>query len=330
VAGLRTEARFPGVAREAGHYESFYVKACRPGGGLGVWIRHTVLKRPGEEPVGSVWFTLFDAAAGAPVASKASGGELGSGPDHYIRVGDARFEPGRLTGRAASEPLDAAWDLALAGDDPPFHYLPRGWMYRARIPRTKALSPYPAARLDGWLQAGERRVEVDGWVGMVGHNWGSEHAERWIWMHGTSFDDDPEASLDVAIGRVRLGPVTLPWIANGRLRLGGREHRLGGPERVRSTQVSDRPDGCEFQLPGDGATVRGTVGAPRERFVGWRYASPDGHEHEVANCSVADMELTVARPGEPDVRLRCSEGAAYELGMRERDHGIALQPFGDP
>ena len=40
-------ARFPKVAAKGGHYESFYIKACRPGGGQGLWIRHTVHKRPG-------------------------------------------------------------------------------------------------------------------------------------------------------------------------------------------------------------------------------------------------------------------------------------------
>ena len=43
-------ARFPSVAAKAGHYESFYIKACRPGSGQGIWIRHTVHKRPGAEP----------------------------------------------------------------------------------------------------------------------------------------------------------------------------------------------------------------------------------------------------------------------------------------
>ena len=38
-------ARFPGVPARAGHYESFYIKACRPGGGQGIWIRHTVHTR---------------------------------------------------------------------------------------------------------------------------------------------------------------------------------------------------------------------------------------------------------------------------------------------
>ncbi len=75
--------------------------------------------------------------------------------------------------------------------------------------------------------------------------------------------------------------------------------------------------------------MRGTVGAARDRFVGWVYADPDGPEHNTANCSIADMELTVRRPGRPDVDLRVAGGATYELGMRERDHGIPIQPFPD-
>ena len=54
---MRSEARFPELDRKAGHYESFYIKTCRPEGGLGVWIRHTVHKRRGAEPTASLWFT---------------------------------------------------------------------------------------------------------------------------------------------------------------------------------------------------------------------------------------------------------------------------------
>ena len=63
--------------------------------------------------------------------------------------------------------------------------------------------------------------------------------------------------------------------------------------------------------------------------LGWVYADPTGEEHHTINCSVADLELTVERPGVPDRRLTLPGGAAYELGMRETDHGIPIQPFPD-
>src|SRR5215211_8494996 len=71
---VRSEARFPAVERRDGHYESFYIKATQPSGGRGVWIRHTVHKRPDEEPTAAIWLTLFDAGAPSPRATKASFG----------------------------------------------------------------------------------------------------------------------------------------------------------------------------------------------------------------------------------------------------------------
>jgi hypothetical protein len=203
-------------------------------------------------------------------------------------------------------------------------------MYRAPIPRTKLLSPYPDARFDGWIDLNGERIDVSGWPGMIGHNWGSEHAERWIWMHGTSFAGrEGRAWLDAGLGRIKLGPLTTPWIANAGLVLDGERHRLGGPEKARSTTVRETATRCDFVLPGRDLTVEGFVAAERKDFVGWVYADPDGSEHNVVNCSIARMRLVVKRDGAEPLELETAHGGAYELGMRERDHGIPIQPFPD-
>lgn len=326
---LRTEARFPDVPPGKGHYESFYLKACHPAEPLGIWIRHTIHKHSNQEPKGSVWFTLFDGRSEGPLASKVTvaGPKVDEGA--YIVIGDTRFEDGRAIGSARTEQLDASWELEFAaGQDALFH-LPKDWMYRAPVPKTKLLSPYPDARFEGQVRVGERELDLRGWRGMVGHNWGSQHAERWIWMHGAGFEGEEEAWLDAALGRIKLGPVTTPWIGNGTLYLDGERHRLGGPGKVRKTKVSERPTGCDFLLPGAGLSVAGHVESEKKNFVGWVYADPDGDDHNTVNCSIADMTLSVSRDGRPERELRLSGGAAYELGMRETDHGIPLQPFPD-
>lgn len=251
----------------------------------------------------------------------------GSGPDHYIHIGDSRLEPGRASGQA----LDASWQLQFETSEEPLLHFPRDWMYRAKVPRTKLLSPYPAAEVSGQVQVGRRTLDVDRWPGMIGHNWGSEHAERWIWMHGAGFEgrDGESAWLDVAIARIRIGPFLTPWLANGVLSLDGVRHRLGGPIHTFATTVEETPSSCDFVLPGNQATVRGHVEAPRPNFVGWIYADPDGSEHDTVNCSIADMTLMVERKGEDDLTLTLHGGAVYELGMRERDHGMEIQPFRD-
>jgi hypothetical protein len=293
-----------------------------------VWIRYTIHKRPGEPVNGSLWFTLFDASAEGPRASKVTMPEPGTGDGDWIRVGAARFGPGEVVGAAPSERSWASWELRFETAERPLFHLPANWMYRAPIPRTKLLSPSPSARFEGRLSVDGHELPVDGWRGMIGHNWGVQHAERWIWLHGLGFQGASEATwLDAAIGRVRLGPVTTPWIGNGALSLEGERHALGGPGR--RTEVRETPERCAFVLAGRGLAVRGTVGASRKDFVGWVYADPDGSEHHTVNCSIADMQLTVEREGAPPLSLQLAGGAAYELGMREREHGMEIQPFPD-
>lgn len=329
---LRSKARFPELELSAGHYESFYLKASDPTEPVSVWIRYTVHKRPGAEPLGSLWLVLFDGRADGPWAVKVTTPEVGAGPDHYIHVGEARLEPDRVLGSATVDAPDrrqASWDLAYESPEPPFHHLPRDFMYRAPLPRTKLLSPCPDARFTGRVEAGGRTVDLDGWRGMVGHNWGVQHAERWIWLHGSGFDGHDDAWFDAALGRIRIGRWTTPWVANGVLSLDGVRHRLGGLGTTRRTEVSERPDGATFTLPGRDVTVQGRIGADRKDFVGWIYADPDGSEHNAVNCSTSNLVLTVSRPAQPPATLQLASGAVYELGMRETDHGIAVQPFPD-
>jgi hypothetical protein len=336
-------ARFPRVAAKAGHYESFYVKACEPGGGRGVWIRHTVHKRPGAEPNASIWFVLFDRGSEGPRATKVTvpAAELSAPAGSWIRVGPAEIGPGfarsavphpytggiRNSGTGAG--LAVAWDLSFAAEAEPCKYLPADWLYEAPLPKTKFVAPVPLAHFDGRLEIEGETIELSGWPGMIGHNWGSEHAERWVWLEGTGFPDSPNTYFDAGAARVRLGSRTSPWIPSGMLMLDGEPHRLGGLGAIRSASIEESPAACSFVLPGKGVVVHGRVSAPEKDFVGWVYADPKGPEHHTVNCSVADLELTVERPGLPKRELTLAAGAAYELGMKETDHGISIQPYAD-
>ena len=339
--GVEERARFASLAAKAGHYESFYVKACRPDGGQGIWIRHTVHKRPGAEPTGSIWFTLFDRAAGAPRATKvtvpASGLAVPAGS--WIAVGEGteggagrgEIGPARAEGSLDTEALSASWSLRFDGDRRPCHYLPADWLYEAPLPRTKFVAPFPDAVFDGTLAVDGEPLEIAGWPGMIGHNWGTEHAERWVWLEGTGFAASPGTWFDAGAARVKLGRRVSPWVPSGFLALDGVRHRLGGLGAIRSSRIEETPTGCSFFLPGKDIVVHGRLEAPREAFVGWVYADPNarGGEHHTVNCSVADLELTVEQPGRPARRLSLPGGGAYELGMRETDHGIPIQPFPD-
>ena len=323
-----TQARFPHVPAGAGHYESFYLKAGHPSDPLAIWIRYTVHKHPNAAPKGSLWFTLFDGSADGPRASKVTLPEAHVGEGDWIAIGDSRFAEGEVTGSACSERLDADWRLRFQGAEPPLLHLPSERLYDTGLPRTKTCSPLPAARFDGSVTVAGHELAVRDWPGVVGHNWGAEHAERWIWLHGLGFERETDASwLDLIVGRVRIGPVTTPWLASGALSLDGRRHRLGGLRR--RAKVRAVAAGCDFTLSGDGVRVRGRVRTELKDVVGWLYADPGGAEHQATNCSIADMSLTVERSDGPRRELRLAGGGSYELGRRERDPSVPVQPFPD-
>jgi hypothetical protein len=326
---------FPSAPARKGMYESFYLRAVSPREPVSVWIRHTVNKPPGQRPRGSVWCTVFDAARGRPFMHKLSSHALSVPSGRWIEVG----HPGESAQGATIGPESAAgacgaaqWSLALSSREPELRHLPREWMYRAPLPRTKLTSPAPAARFDGELRlAADREIALDGWPGMVGHNWGAEHAERWIWLHGVGFEQAPEAWLDVALGRVKIAGQMTPWLANGALSIDGRRLRIGGLG-ARGLRVAESVAGAELRLAGErGLSVQARVEVPEGTAAGWRYADPRGGAgHDVVNCSIAALALTVTLPGERTARsLTSAYGGVYELGMRERDHGVAIAPFGE-
>ena len=196
-----TAARFPDVPADAGHYESFYLRAVDPAHPRGAWIRYTVHKRPGEEPVGSLWCTVFDVEQARPRGREGDAPRAGVRAADWIAIGDATLGETAAHGQASGQDRRAAWELQIAGAEPPLRHLPREWMYRAPCRARSSRARCPDATFAGWVEAAGRHIEVVGWRGMVGHNWGREHAERWIWLHGTAFADVPGAWLDVALGR---------------------------------------------------------------------------------------------------------------------------------
>ena len=165
---------------------------------------------------------------------------------------------------------------------------------------------------------GEETV-LEGWRGMLGHNWGSEHAHRWAWLRGAGFAEDPTAWFDAVIGRIKVGPVTVPVdrqrraLARRRPQTdrwhraqGGRGSRAGR-RRCRGVRAAHRRDGAVLA-----------------RSVGWEYADPAGDLHQVRNCSNAGMTLEV-----DGQRLTTTYGAVYELGTPETDPAVVMQPFPD-
>ncbi len=313
----------------AGRYESWFLSARdadpgRPARAL--WIRHTRHRLDGAEAgSAALWCTVFDSSQGAPTAVKESVAELPA---------DSLAGPAGFRGAARAGGRSAAWEIALAGGEPPLRHLRPAALYRLPLPRTKLEAPLPDGIASGRVEIVDRSVDLVGWRATVGHNWGAEHAERWVWLHAAGFEDASDVWLDLALARVRVARATTPWIGNGAVSVAGERFRLGGLGHIPGVRVAAAPGRLEAIVPGTGVEIRVAVHADLEDTVAFRYAgvtgAPAAGDREVLHAGLAEVRLRVRRPGRTSLELATEAGGAYELGGRDRTHGVPLQPFPDP
>jgi hypothetical protein len=283
--------RVPTRARAAPGYESHYLTAVDPRGGRAVWVRYTSDKAPGESARGRLWCTAF-AAARAPLARRtARAGEIAAPPaGGWARIDGAAIGPDGARGSLE----EVTWELRWRGQAPAVGYLPRGWLYDRRLPRSNGAALVPDATFAGWVERAGERVDVEGWRGMVGHNWGADHADRWIWAHATGLGERDETGwLDVVLARTRVGGLLTPWLPAGALQLDGRRHAIGLGAGMRGLRVAvaRERERVEIALPslGDGLWLEAAL--PSETTARWDYATPSGGSRDVRNCSIASGRL---------------------------------------
>lgn len=318
--------RFPDAAARSGLYESLYFTAHHPSERQALWVRHTVLKPPGAPPRASLWCTWF--ADGRVLAGKQSTGECGTSAERALEIaGHGWIGEAGAVGGVDLGSVPAAWDLRFVDPEPPMRHLPGWWLYEGPLPRTKSISAAPALTLAGSLTVGGEPVAVDGWPATIGHNWGTEHARRWIWLRAEARAGEGPVWLDLVVGRVRLGRKTTPWMANGAVSIGGQRHRLGGLS-PRSTTVSEQARSALVSVRGRSVSVEAHAELDLAACVAWTYADPVGATREVVNSSVARVRFRVERRGRPSLELS-SPVSAFELGAPQRAFDVPLQPFPD-
>jgi hypothetical protein len=298
----------------AAGYESWFVSARDPASPRALWIRHTRL-RPREGPErAALWCTVVDPGLSArPVVVKQVFGAFPPG----VAAGPERF-----CGQAALGERTAAWDLAVAAARPPFLPLRPQALYRAPLPRTKLAASVPDGLVSGVLDIDGHPVGVDRWRGTVGHNWGSEHADRWVWLHAAGFGAAPQAWLDLVLARIKVGPARSPWTAAGGLGLGGELIWLGGLGR--RPKVSAGAARLTADIPSPRARLAVTVTSSDDDAVALAYADPSGGSRSVSHAARATVELTLHRRGESPLTLS-GACAAYEYGTSQGLPAIELQ-----
>lgn len=315
-----------------GHVESHFMKATAPSADRALWVRHTIfapLGRP-DLAVAEVWAIAFDRRQGsaAKIAAAKStrplvDARLSSEPFRIVSAGST-LETGHARGEIGGGPHTLKWDLAFEPRGPSFHPFPSERMYNAPLPKSKLLTPYPDTRFDGEMIVDGERWDVSGWAGMQGHNWGRQNAERYAWVHCNQWEDAPAGTwFEGFSGRVRIGPVLVPWLSVAAIQLEDQMFRFDGARAMTSRKIEFGYYRWHFEVEHRGAKLEGTFEAAPSDLAGLRYENPDASITYCLNSKLATGTLRLTCPGRPALDLR-TRAAALELATKDPRHGITL------
>lgn len=301
------EPRAVRAPQQAGLYESHYLKATDPAGGRAVWLRHTVMKRPGEAPRTTVWLTWFDRAREAPLARRVTE----DGPAADPGVGWSRGALGSFGPAGADGALEGVgWSLCWdAGAAPSVPYLPARRLYDRPVPRSNGVALHPDARVSGTLEVEGDEVALDAWPGMIGHNWGADHAAHWAWIHGAGLGPSRASWVDVALARIEVGGRLTPWLGAGAVLLDGGRRAVS--LRGAALEIDGDRVRAQARVAG-GARLRVDASLAPQATVAWDYDGPDGGRRDVRNCSVADATLVLE--GRATTTVEVDGALAVEVG----------------
>jgi hypothetical protein len=316
--------------QEAGHYESFFLRANHPSRPLAFWIRYTIFSPEGrsEAALGELWAVYFDGESGRHVAVKKEvplSQCTFKTSEFFVDIDGARLEPGTLSGAAASGEHSISWEMIFRGDEEPLFMLPVD-LYEAEAPRAKALVGLPMALFNGSLRVDGKEIDVADWIGSQNHNWGTRHTDHYAWGQVAGFDTHPDSFLEVITARLRVGEAWTPFLTLMVLRHGGEDIALNTMSQAAAAKASFDYFTWDFASETDEIRVEGRISAPREAFVGLTYYNPPGGQKYCLNTKIASCELRIAHKGSGEGEtLRTGNRAAFEILTDDRDHGVEIR-----
>lgn len=324
-------AQFDG--QKSGHYESWFMRANHATRPLAFWIRYTIFSPRGrsQDAIGELWAIWFDGETHKHTAVKK---ELPMAECRFDRenfdvvVGEATLNGKGLRGAAEANGNRIGWHLQYSGGEPPLRLLSAP-LYKAKLPKAKALVCMPNAHYTGTIELEGETHAIDNWIGSQNHNWGSKHTDYYAWGQVAGFDDAPDVFLELATGKLRFGPIWTPFMTPVALRYGGKEYHMDTIRDGFRARAGFELFDWHFAMENHEIKLAGRIHVNKQDVVGLRYYNPPGGAKSCLNSKIAACELhitlkTGANAGRETV-LHSAHRAAFEILTDAPDHGINIQ-----
>lgn len=337
------------AADGTGHVESYFLKANDPIRRRALWLKTTIYETARgvnghASAIAEAWAIAFDGEQGrGHVAVKASipFGRARFNPDALdIEVDGVALRPEETSGAIESGGRSVSWDLSLLSRGNAIVHFPHPWMYEARFPSTKIVSPYPDLRASGSICVNGETWEVDDWPGLLGHNWAPRHTPLYAWGHCNLWEREsereseregereggalePDLVFEGTSAKVALGPLLSPLSTLLCLRWRGVRYDLNMPKDLLTNRGEISPRRWSFEGRNRHLALRGEFWATTDDFVGLHYENPAGPPTHCLNSKLAHARLEIEPRGRAPFVVH-SRGAALEIGTLDYDHGVRM------
>jgi Tocopherol cyclase len=306
------------------HVESYFLKANDPTGARAIWLKMTVLCTNAGRRVAEAWAITFER------------GKRPSGAKARVAFEDAWFSRETIGARIANCELDATRAKGSLGAGPQaiefdlsIHNAMAGmyplepWVYALPISSNKPTSPLPDARISGTIRTHGQTWTLDGWHGLLGHNWGKAHTHAYAWAQCNAWDDHDDVVFEMGIGKARVGLIPIPTITIINLRVRGVRYDLSTLADVRNSRGDFDFRSAHLKGHNELVSVQGEFHAETVDTAGLHYENPDGSVCYCLNSKLSTARVEVALRGRAPFVLN-SKRAALEIGTRNPEHGVEM------
>lgn len=302
--------RFALPSARNGLYESFYFRGTSLDGRHAFWLKHNLLRRHGQSTVTiENAFIIFDRVTGEAevvydkedlsppaFASFARSGHWEQASANFSSGSFFAISRESLRGKLHTQRGTAQWELALDRSDEVLYHFASDRLYHLPWPKKKIITRDCFLRFRGRISCAGITVEGD-FLGMNGHNWGTEHAHEYAYADCNMFAEEEGAYFDGFSVKIALarGLIKSPYLSMCSLKTGGRwhhfnaltsswKHRVDALDDYRWIATFQNETHClELAINGQNPRV--------EPWVALHYDHPGGARSVVKNTKFASGKL---------------------------------------
>ncbi|MCZ2355102.1 MAG: hypothetical protein LC115_00190 [Bacteroidia bacterium] len=306
---------------DAGHYESFFLRANHPTLPQAFWFRYTIFvpKRNPQKGLAELWGIWFDGTQNKHIAVKKEiplQNAVFENQDFYVNIDGAFLDEKQFSGSAESGHNKLSWELTYAGSEPPLLVLSEN-LYSTSFPKAKLLVGKPLAKFNGSISVNNEVIKIENWIGSQNHNWGMKHTDHYAWGQVAGFDNAPDTFFEIATARLKVGPFWTPFMTVMVLKHQGRIFQLNTIPQALKATAKFQYFNWNFQSANKEIQIQGEIIAQKQDFVGLRYYNPPGGVKSCLNTKIAccNIMITYQNPQKQPVteKLHTDNRCAFEI-----------------